>query len=326
MLLMGIDLGGTKTSVSLGGETGNIRLARRMPTRAGDGPEAWFDRLYRLVDRVLEEAGAGKPDLAAAGLSVPGPMSVGRGELIAPPNLPGWVNVPVLDPIARRLGCPVFLQNDANAVALAEGRFGSCRGASHLVYLTMSTGIGAGVLSGGRLVQGASDLGGEIGHHVLDRQGPPCPCGQRGCFEVYCGGLNVANRIRGRIAAGAKTSMTEIAGGDPGRIDFRTLVEAKRAGDPLAMEFWEEYVERLAHGMGTAVMLFNPEAILLGTIAIHLGDELIAPVRRALPRYCWPCSLEACRRIEPSALGPDIGDIGALAVALEGLAPAGSGS
>jgi glucokinase len=244
-------------------------------------------------------------------------MSVTHGSLIAPPNLPGWIQVPIRDLCARRFQRPLFLQNDANAAALAEFRFGSCRGCANLVYLTLSTGVGAGVLTGGRLLQGASDLGGEIGHHVLDRNGPPCPCGQRGCFEIYCGGLSVANRIRERIAAGAQSVLPTLAGGSCERIDFKRLVQAARSGDPLALEFWTEFIERLAQALGTAIMLYNPEAILLGTIAIHTGDFLLEPLRRALPRYCWPSSLAACRRIEASALGTTIGDLAALAIVLD---------
>ncbi|MDZ4199511.1 MAG: ROK family protein [Kiritimatiellia bacterium] len=319
MYLLGLDLGGTKTSVSLGDETGSIRCSRRIPTRPAEGPGVWLERARALMDETLAEAGVTPGQLGAAGLSVPGPMSVSRGMLLAPPNMIGWRDVPVLDPVARHLSCPVFIQNDANAVALAEARFGACRGAAHLVYLTMSTGIGAGVICNGKLVQGASDLGGEIGHHVLDSQGPVCPCGQRGCFEVYCGGLNVAHRIRERLAAGSVSEMLALAEGDPARIDFRTLVAARRMGDALAVEFWTEFIERLAQGVGTAIMLYNPEALLLGTLAIALGPELLDPLRLALPRYCWSLSLKACRRIESSTLGPQAGDIGALAVALEGL-------
>jgi glucokinase len=127
----------------------------------------------------------------------------------------------------------------------------------------------------------------------------------------------VANRIRERIAAGAQSVLPTLAGGSCERIDFKRLVQAARSGDPLALEFWTEFIERLAQALGTAIMLYNPEAILLGTIAIHTGDFLLEPLRRALPRYCWPSSLAACRRIEASALGTTIGDLAALAIVLD---------
>lgn len=319
MLILGLDLGGTKTSVCLGDENGSIHASRRFPTNSGEGPGPWLERTALTAEALLREAGLGWSDVSAIGLSVPGPMSVARGVLIAPPNLPGWIEVPIRDLCAQRCPRPLFVQNDANAAALAEFRFGACRGVADLVYLTLSTGVGAGVLSGGRLVQGATDLGGEIGHHVLDRSGPPCPCGQRGCFEIYCGGLSVANRIRARIAAGAATTMLALAGGNAEAIDFRILVEAAKAGDPLAREFWDEFTERLAQALGTAIMLYNPKAIILGTIAVGTGDFLLDPVRRALPRYAWPCSRAACERIEASALGSKVGDLAALALVLDRL-------
>lgn len=326
MLILGLDLGGTKTSVCLGNERGEHLASRRFPTDPARGPADWLERTARTAETLIAEAGLNESGVGAIGLSVPGPMSVARGALIAPPNLPGWTEVPIRDLCAERFRKPVYVQNDANAAALAEYRFGNCRGVPDLVYLTLSTGVGAGVLSGGRLVQGATDLGGEIGHHVLDRNGPPCPCGQRGCFEIYCGGLSVANRIRERIAAGAPTAMLALAGGDPGALDFKILVEAAKAGDPLATEFWTEFTERLAQALGTAIMLYNPRAILLGTIAIATGEFLLAPVRRALPRYAWACSRAACERIEASALGSRIGDLAALALVLDAREREGSGT
>jgi glucokinase len=250
-------------------------------------------------------------------MAVPGPMSVSRGALLAPPNLPGWRNVPVAQWMREASGRPVFLNNDANAAALAEYLYGEYRGTPDLVYLTLSTGIGAGIVADGRLIQGARDLAGEIGHYVLDRDGPPCPCGQRGCLEMYCGGGNVARRLRERIAAGARSRALDIVGGHPERLDFRALVAAAREGDALAVEFWTEFVERLAQGIGATLMFFNPSVVVLGTIAIHTGEFLLGPLRAALPRFAWDVSREGVA-IAPSALGEKIGDLAALAVAIQG--------
>jgi len=235
--------------------------------------------------------------------------------LIAPPNLSGWREVPVADWMRRATDRVVYINNDANAAALAEYLWGEFRGTPDLVYLTLSTGIGAGVISGGQLVQGARDLGGEVGHHVLDRDGPPCPCGQRGCLEVYCGGLNVARRLRESIAGGRRSVALEIAGGTLDRIDFKTLVAAARQQDEVALELWNEFVERLAQGIGTILMFFNPSVVVLGTIAIHTGEFLLAPLRAALPRYAWAVSREGVT-IAPSRLGERVGDLAALAVAV----------
>ncbi len=317
MNLLGIDIGGTKTSVCIGDEKGGIRLSRRIPTQSADGPEAGIRRIVELARALLEEGRVALGDIAAIGISAPGPVSLKDNVLLEPPNMKGWVNVPVVRMIQSALGRPAFMNNDANACALAEFLFGSCRGTRNLVYLTMSTGLGAGLIVDGKVVQGVADLAGEVGHHVLDSHGPPCPCGQRGCWEIYCGGMNVANRLRERIVKDKiRTAVLDQAGGDPEKIDFKAFVEAVKRKDAFALEAWSEYIERLAQGVGTVIQFMNPEVIILGTIAIHAGDLLLDPLRKALPEYCWPHGREACR-IVPSALGTRIGDLSALAVAID---------
>lgn len=317
---LGLDIGGTKTAACVGSADGKLSASARMSTHPAEGSERWFERVRDLMADVLRRSGIRERDLAAAGISAPGPMSVARGAMIAPPNLPGWRDVPIVQWMRSIFDCPVRINNDANACALAEYRFGEFAGVPDLVYLTASTGIGAGVISGGRLLQGARDLAGEVGHHVLDIHGPPCPCGRRGCWEIYCGGLNVARRLRARVEAGEPSRAVEEAGGDPARIDFRAVAEAARKGDALALEFWNEFVERMAQGIGTTLMFFNPSVVVLGTIAIHLGERLLDPVRTALSRYAWDVS-RAGVRLAASRLGARIGELSALAVAIGEDAP-----
>ncbi len=319
MKLLGLDIGGTKTSVCVGQEDGTLLASQRMPTRPEEGPEAWRLRLRQLTADVLQEAGLATTDLAAVGIASPGPMSVRRGMMLEPPNMRGWINVPVHAWLQEDVQRPTFINNDANACAQAEWLFGSCAGAESLVYLTMSTGMGGGIVVHGKVVQGASDMAGEVGHFVLEADGPPCPCGQRGCFEMYCGGMNVANRLRERIVREKiDTSILTEAGGDPARIEFRHFAQATRAGDAFARREFDAYLERLAQGFGILLMTLNPEVLVLGTIAIHHGDLIFDQLRQRLPRYAWRYTLEPCR-IVPSTLEGRIGDLSALAVALSGL-------
>jgi glucokinase len=316
MYLLGIDIGGTKTSVCVGDETGHLLASHRIPTGTPDGPEVCIGRIVALAREVMAKAAVPVEQIAAVGISSPGPVSLREQVMLEPPNMKGWVNVPLVKMFRDALGRPAYMNNDANACALAEYLFGSHRGAKNLVYLTMSTGLGAGFIVDGRVVQGATDLAGEVGHHVLDIDGPPCPCGQRGCWEIHCGGMNVANRLRDRIVReNIKTSILDQAGGDPERIDFKAFTEAVRQQDPFALEAWNEYIERLAQGVGTVIQFMNPEVIVMGTIAIHAGDLLLNPLRERLPKYAWRYGRDACR-IVPSALGPRIGDLSALAVAI----------
>ncbi len=322
MHLLGIDIGGTKTSVCVGDEAGHLFASRRIPTGTPDGPEVCIGRIVALAREVMAKAGVPIAQIEAIGISSPGPVSLREQVMLEPPNMKGWVNVPLVKMFRDALGRPAYMNNDANACALAEYLFGSHRGVKNLVYLTMSTGLGGGFVADGRIVQGATDLAGEVGHHVLDINGPPCPCGQRGCWEIFCGGMNVANRLRERIVREKiTTAILDQAGGDPDKIDFRAFTEAVRQQDPFALEAWNEYIERLAQGVGTVIQFMNPEVIVMGTIAIHAGDLLFPPLHERLPKYAWPYGRKVCR-IVPSALGPRIGDLSALAVAIR---PVGNG-
>lgn len=316
---LAIDLGGTKTSVSVGDESGRLLASQRMPTEASGDPVDWRDRVARLIGEVVAAAGCAMSDIAAVGLAVPGPMSVTRGMVLEPPNMPAWRDVPVKQWIQDLTRLPVFINNDANAAALAEYTFGQFRGTPDLVYLTMSTGVGGGVISGGALIQGADDLAGEVGHMVLDARGPVCPCGQRGCWEMYCGGRNVALRVQAMLRDPSRHSLIlEEAGGAIERIDFACIERALRRGDHLATEVWDEFMERLAHGIGTVAMCCNPRAIVLGTIAVHMQDLIWPRLNLLLHRYAWRQSIQGLA-VRPTTLGSRIGDLGALALALRGV-------
>jgi glucokinase len=321
MRVLGIDIGGTKTVVCAGTDQGTVLARRRIPTRAKEGPEAALSRIMDLVPPTLSEAGWGPDDVDAVGLSAPGPLDVASGTLHEPPNMKGWTEVPLREWFRKKLGKPTYIDNDANTAALAEYLFGTFKGSSCLVYLTLSTGIGSGIVIEGKVVHGAGDRAGEFGHCVLDPEGPPCPCGLRGCLEVFCGGKSVADRLRRQIREKRiSTSIVDHAGGDPEAIDFRAFAEAVRTDDPFALDQWQTYTERLAQGLGLVMMALNPEVLLLGTIAIRTGPLLMEPLARALPRYVWPSILRSTR-MAPSTLGADIGELAALAVAVQGHQP-----
>jgi glucokinase len=318
--LLGIDIGGTKTAVCVGTAEGQIFASRRMPSLSGDYLEDYFRELSDLCTLILSAADLDSNNpLTAVGVSAPGPLDCTRGVLLAPPNNPGWTEVPVVERLAPLFDAPLFLNNDANACALAELYYGEHNRARNLIYLTASTGMGAGLIVNGRLLQGVTDHGGEVGHQVLDPSGPPCPCGKSGCWEVYVGGKSVADRVRAEILdKGIETRIVEEAGGSPYQIDHRAIAAAARAGDEYALRQWDVFTERLAQGVGNLIQVFNPEVIVLGTMAVNEGDFLMDPLREKLPRYTWKWPLEACT-VVPSSLGSRAGDLSALAVARAGL-------
>lgn len=314
---LGIDLGGTKTGVCVGRADGSLVASRRMPTQADTAPEEWRRRLDGLIASVLAEAGCRPNNIASVGLAVPGPMRVASGTVLEPPNMPAWRDVPVRSWIEAMTGCPVVINNDANAAALAEHRFGEFRGTEDLVYVTMSTGIGAGIISGGKLLQGADDLAGEVGHMVVRTDGPDCSCGQQGCWEMYCGGRNVALQVQENLRTRQMESViVEEAGGDLNRIDFACIERAIRRNDAVALQVWRSFLDHLAHGIGILAMCFNPRVILLGTIAVHMRDLIWPHLDLQIRRYAWRHS---CRNlvVRPTRIGHAIGDLGALALALQ---------
>lgn len=319
MDLIGVDIGGTKVSVCLGDETGNIVAHKRAVTASLGPPEQGLQKILEMIGHLLRDENKEVHEIAAIGLAVPGPMSVREGKIIKPPNLPGWEDVPIVQFFRERLDRPVFINNDADAGALAEWEFGAAKHVDHLVFLTASTGMGGGVITHGKLVQGQTDTAGEVGHFVLDPKGPKCPCGQNGCFEIYCGGRNVALAVQRTIREKKiKTAILDEAEGKIEKIDMKCLLQAVKKGDSYALEVWEGFLERLAQGVGILLMTLNPDALILGTIAAHSQEFVMKPLLKALPRFAWKDPLAHCR-VEASQLGDKIGKLGALALAINGL-------
>ena len=315
MNLLGIDIGGTKMALSIGNEQGEICVDQRFPTNAND-PQATLTRAVEVAEELIVRAGLTREQIDAVGISSPGPMCSRRRMILKTPNMKGWDHFKVGDFIEEKLERPVFMQNDANGAGLAEYLFGACKGMD-LVYLTMSTGIGAGIVVNGNVLAGTNDLGGEVGHNTLDIDGPLCGCGKTGCWEAYCGGKNMADQIRSDIITrGIQTAILDEADGDPSRISMKEICAAVRKGDPYACAKWEPFIEKMAHAVGILLQTVNPQAIVMGTIAIYDGDLFIPQMIERLPRYAWKGCIDVCR-IEASAL-KNIGELSALAVALAG--------
>jgi glucokinase len=322
-VILGLDIGGTKVAVCVGDAHGRILASERVE---GATQRDYAEALPGLVDvarRLVTRCGLDMSAVAACGVSAPGPLDIPAGIIEKSPNM-RWEGVPVRDDLAARLGVPVLLENDANAGALAEWFFGVGRGHRDVIYLTMSTGIGGGIIANGGLVRGAAGNAGELGHAILDVDGPRCGCGMNGCFEAFCSGRNVAARLREAVGADPAHPMMTLpeVGGDPGRLGYETLRAAVRAGIPFAVAFWDDIALRMAQGLGLYMMVFNPEVIIVGTIFLHAGELLLEPVRRYLPRFAWPQMRESCRIALPH-LGLRIGELAGISVALYDLCERG---
>jgi glucokinase len=317
LTLLGIEIGGTKRVLVVGDHTSGPLARERRPMRCSGDWEADLDAIVvgaRALLRSAEAAGQGA--LEAIGVAAPGPVDRRTGVLRNPPNLPGWRDVPLAERLEAAFGVPVRVENDANAAALAEHRFGAGRGTADLVFLTMSTGIGGGVLSCGKLVTGAQGFAGELGHIAVVPNGRRCACGLRGCLEAYCGGQALTTWLRRNTPTSSR--IFERAEGARARIGPELWLESLREGDAFAAEVLSSWLDRLAIGIASIVMAFDPERIVLGTIAVAAGEALcFAPLRERVGARLWPAQ-RAALSIVPGALGETLPEHAALAVAAGG--------
>jgi len=304
----------------VGDQDGRLLARRRHPSRFSGDPERDLAALADEARALCAEAGLELSALTGVGVSAPGPLDPANGVLLHPPNLPGWREVPIRRLLEDRLGLPVQVENDANAAALAEWRFGAGRGFQHVVYLTMSTGIGAGLVLDGKLYAGRHGMAGEVGHAPVEWDGEPCACGGRGCLEAYVGGAAWTRRLARTTPAGSRVAALA---GAPERARPEHVVEAARAGDPFALSELARYNDYLARGITALVFVLAPEVVILGTIPSAAGEALcVGPVRAQVLERVWPL-LGHELRIVPSGLGQELPYLAGLCIAFETAAASG---
>ncbi len=301
--IIGFDLGGSKVACVEGTFDGRILARREIPSPATEPFAQVLPVLTALIRERLEEAGRAGRRAAAISVSVGGPLRIEAGVLIDPPHLPGWHHAPLKQSLAAAFpGIPVRIEHDGNAGALAEFHFGVGRdrpGLQHLIFLTVGTGIGAGIVVAGRILHGASDTAGEVGHWRLSRGGP-VGFGKQGSWEAFSSGA-------GMVALAAHRFPRRFSAATP----IRTLVGAMLDGDPDAVAVVGAAGERLGQGLALLIDAFNPQVIVLGSLAVALGERLLAPARRVVAAEALPGAVAACE-ILPSTLGAGIGDVAAL--------------
>lgn len=305
MRYAGIDIGGTKCAVVFGTENGEIQEKISFATANKE------ETLQRIFAAIKKQRG-----FASIGVSCGGPLDEKNGVILSPPNLPGWDAVPLKAMLEEAFGVPAGLRNDANACAMAEWRFGAGKGAQNLVFLTFGTGLGAGIICNGRLYGGTNGFAGELGHIRLDKFGP-AGYGKLGSFEGFCsgGGLAELGRMFAREAVQRGEKPLCCQDGLE-KITAASLARAARAGDPCAKKAFAVCGRQLGAGLAIIIDLLNPELILIGSVFARCRDLLEEAMQEALRSEALPQALAACR-IDVPALGENIGDAAALAVAAE---------
>jgi glucokinase len=299
----GVDIGGTKTAVVLSGNPPEVLHRIEFPTLPAEGPQRALDLIVLSLREAICAAGA--PGLKGIGVSCGGPLDPFQGIIQAPPNLWTWVDVPIKSLLEAEFAVPCGLENDANAGAVAEHRFGAGRGTSNMVFLTMGTGLGAGIITDGRLYRGATDMAGEIGHVRLTRTGP-VGYHKAGSVEGWASGGGMA-----QLAARSRRGRTTL----PESATARDIAEAARLGDDFARRLIRSTGRKLGEALAILVDILNPERIVIGGLAMRLGDALLAPARAVLQREALAQSAAACR-VVPAELGERIGDVAALSIAM----------
>ncbi len=302
--LLGLDIGGTKTAAILGDTTGEIHRRTEFATRAERGFEAVFADICSAATEALETSRAAGRSPAALSVSIGGPLDIERGIVHSPPNLPGWDAVPLKDLLKERFGLPVHVEHDGNAGALAEWYFGAARGARNAVFLTMGTGFGGGLILNGALYRGTCDMAGEVGHLRLAEEGPVA-YGKAGSWEAFCSGTGIL-----RLAARHEPERWP-----DGAVTVQRLAELARAGDPTAAGLFRQVGTMLGRGLAMLIDVLNPEVIVIGSLAVRLGELVLAPARQEIRREALTATADACR-VVPAALGERLGDVAALCAAI----------
>jgi glucokinase len=314
---VGIDIGGTKTAVLLSASPPEVLVRAEFPTRPSRGPEPALKLIKGGIHELLSEQGLGISSIIRLGVSCGGPLDRVKGIIQAPPNLATWVDVPLKAILEEEFKAECLIENDANAGAVAEHRFGAGKGCSNMVFLTMGTGLGAGIITDGRLYRGTNDLAGEVGHIRLTRTGP-VGHNKAGSAEGWAsgGGLaQVAERaVTEAMRKGKKTLLARLLRQHK-PMTAKDVAIAARKGDAVAVDILRSTGERLGQVLAILVDLLNPDRIVIGGLAMRLGDLLLEPARRVILREALELPARTCQ-VVPAVLGERIGDVAALCVAM----------
>ena len=309
MVYIGIDLGGTNIAVGIVDEKGNILAQTSTPTL----PERPYQDLVKdmagCILSVMGKAGVTSDDIQSIGIGIPGVADQKEGSVIFCTNL-GWRDIPLREEMQKYINKPVFIDNDATVAGLAESVVGVSAGCQSSVFITLGTGVGAGIVINGRPWSGAHGVGSELGHMTLVVDGVPCTCGNDGCVERYCSATAIIRMARAACLGYPESMMMKMAGDDPEKIDARVVIDAAKAGDPTALQVFNRFTRYLAITVNNVTAFLDPEMIVLGGGVSKAGEFLLENVKKQLPRYLMYKTLPS-PRLELARLGNEAGIIGA---------------
>lgn len=307
-LKIGVDVGGTNVKVALVDKTGSIVYSDTVPTRAEMGYEYTIQNIITAISNLMKESKVQKDAIEGIGFGFPGQIDCNNGIVRLAPNIPGWVNIPIAEIVSKEFSIPVKVDNDVRCAALAELNFGAGKGSQNMICITVGTGIGSGLIVNGKLVRGASNAAGELGHIKLQmHDGPICGCGDRGCLEAFASGPSIVALAEEYIRGGKSTKYRELANPD---ITPYIVAEAAKQGDVVAKKIFEIIGNYIGIGLASVVNLLNPEKVVIGGGVADAGDLLFVPIKETLKKRAMPIQGAAVEVVH-AELGNTAGVIGA---------------
>lgn len=317
MYYLGIDLGGTNIAIGLVNENYEIVLKDKVPTGAARPTNEIMDDMANLCRSIVERAGVTFEDVASVGVAAPGSIDPANGYVRYSNNIK-MTNFPMVDELKKRLPVEkVFIENDANAAALAEAKAGAGKGCSDLIMITLGTGVGGGIVIGGKLYSGFNYSGAELGHTVIEFGGRPCTCGRHGCFEAYSSATGLINMTKEKMTEDVNSLMWDLARDNLENVSGRTAFNAAKKGDKSAKQVVDMYIKYLACGLTNMVNIFQPEVLCIGGGVCGEGDYLLKPLTKTIRRLEYGGATQTnFSKIKIAKLGNDAGIIGAAILGL----------
>ncbi len=305
----GLDLGGTFLKYALGDHQGAILFKDKLPSRADQSGEQVFQVMFQAVRNLVQEAKKNGGELSAIGVGSPGAIDFEKGRLVGrTPNIKKWADTDIRGTLQDEFSIPVWVDNDANIMALAESRQGAARGVKNVICATLGTGIGGGILIDGELYRGSHFAGAEIGHMMIVHNGLPCNCGGRGCFELYTAAPAILREYVSRMAANKKTV--------PEHVTTKIVFQRAAEGEHEANEAIDMAIDYMGTGFASLVNIFNPEMIVIGGGVADAGDAFIARIHKAIELKAMKPAMKGVK-VKRAVLGNDAGCVGAISLALE---------
>lgn len=308
---IGIDVGGTNVKIALVDDNGKIIYSNSVPTYAKMGYEYTVNNIKQAIKDLMKETNTTPSDIEGIGFDFPGQVNCKTGVVKLAPNIPGWVNVPIAQMIEDEFHIPTRIDNDVRCAALGELKFGAGRGCENFICITVGTGIGSGIVINGKVVRGATNAAGELGHIKLQMNGGPiCGCGDTGCLEAFASGPAIVAMAQEYIKGGKSTKFREMAAVEGGEITPYMVAKAAEEGDPVAKRIFEIVGEYIGIGLTSVINLLNPERVIIGGGVAESGELLLGPIRKTIKERAMVVAGNAVE-IVPAQLGNSAGVIGA---------------